>query len=228
MFDSGSYIDVIKTLLNAGYKTSINWSRYPKNNTLLIRHDVDFSVECALEMASLEINNCIKSSYFFMLTSNFYNILSKKNKRMVEEIQKMGHKVSIHFDPTVYDELDDFRVEKHTFESTFKTDVDIVSIHRPGSFLDNNDTKLVGTSHTYETKFFRKMSYISDSGGYDLKPKIQSLLKKNNGDNLQLLVHPIWWVDGKETVNKTLNRWREEHANFIKNEIRLNCLTYTE
>ncbi len=44
---------------------------------LILRHDVDFSVDRALELAKIENNYGISSTYFFLLHSDFYNIFEK-------------------------------------------------------------------------------------------------------------------------------------------------------
>ena len=56
----------------------------------------------------------------------------------------------------------------NSFEDFFTTKLDIISIHRPGVFLENNNRKLPGCSHTYEDRFFKDIVYLSDSGGKDV------------------------------------------------------------
>ena len=72
------------------------------------------------------------------------------------------------------------------------------------------------------------MTYISDSGGKDVIPLIDNYFatKKNNG--LHLLIHPIWWCQKNSSPTKTLNNWKKEYINFIKNEIRKNCKSYLD
>ena len=52
---------------------------------IILRHDIDFDVDYALKMAKMENKLNIKSTYFFfLLKSNFYNILNpniEKNKK---------------------------------------------------------------------------------------------------------------------------------------------------
>ena len=42
---------------------------------LILRHDVDFSLDYALQMAQKEAQNKIRSTYFILLHSPFYNPL---------------------------------------------------------------------------------------------------------------------------------------------------------
>jgi hypothetical protein len=121
--------------------------------------------------------------------------------------------------------------EKSIFENTVKKKVDIVSIHRPGSFLDENNVALSGTPQTYQDIYFKKMKYISDSGGRDVSAQIFEYLKGSREYGLHLLIHPIWWVGKLVKVSSStrcLNAWRAQYFEFITSEIRNNCKTYDE
>lgn len=229
MFNINKYLELIKCLLKAGLKPSTNWNKKTTVNTLLLRHDVDFSIDCAHQIAKHESKLKVYSTFFFMLTSNMYNILSAHNQKLVKEIANMGHKVSIHFDPTVYQSLDNFIYEKNIFENLINIKVDIASIHRPGRFLNNNNVTLSGVPHTYQDIYFKKMKYISDSGGRDVSTLIFEYLKGSREYGLHLLIHPIWWVDRPvkfSNPTKCLNAWRTQYFEFITSEIKNNCKTY--
>lgn len=121
-----------------------------------------------------------------------YNIFSAKHRSLVKEIKTLGHKISLHFDPTAHASLEPFLVEKNAFESLFDFDIDVVSIHRPGPFLDDNDISLFGVSQTYQNKFFKQMKYISDSGGRDVLPLVNDYFDNNEGHGGFLRVnHPL-------------------------------------
>ena len=229
MFSEDYYGEIINRLKSFKFNFSIDWSDNLVENYLLLRHDIDFSLLNAHKIALLESSFGIKSTYFFMLTSNMYNPLSKKNRTLIFDIKDMGHKISLHFDPTVYKNLKSFLTEKNVFETTFETNIDVVSIHRPGPFLNNNDIDLYGTKHTYQNRYFKKMKYISDSGGRDiLQPLMNCITNKNHSNGLQLLLHPIWWTYNSNFATETLNNWKENQINFLTQEIRLNCKTYKD
>ena len=228
MYSITKYKELIEILLLNNYSPTINWNKHDSPNTLLLRHDIDFSVEYAYELAKVEESLNIFSTFFFMLSSNMYNIFSKKNRGLIKDIAQMGHKISFHYDPTVYSNLDSFIVEKETFESLFNVEVNIVSIHRPGPFLDNNNLSLFGVDQTYQNKFFKDMKYMSDSGGRDIFPLLDSFLSNTQRKGLHLLIHPIWWMKESESPTETLNFWKNKNLDFITSEIRLNCKTYKE
>ena len=228
MFNITKYEALIKKLVSAGLKPTTNWNEKLNSNSLLLRHDIDFSIEFAHKLALVEFQLKIYSTFFFMLTSNMYNLLSVHNQKLVKSIADMGHKISIHFDPTVYENLDYFLYEKNVFENTFNQKIDIVSIHQPRLFLNNNNITLSGTPQTYHDIFFKKMKYISDSSGRDVSPQIDKYLEEPREIGLHLLTHPIWWMGIGSNPTETCNAWRTQNLDFITSEIRKNCTAYIE
>ena len=226
MFSLNQYRELLNQLISSDLIPTTDWRTKSSHDTLLLRHDVDFSVDFARKLAAVEFDMGIYSTYFFMLTCNMYNLMSYEHQRLVKDIAEMGHKISIHFDPTVYDELEKFENEKKLFESIFEVEVDIVSIHRPGRFLENNNVSLCGTPQTYNDAYFKQMRYLSDSGGRNVMPQLADFLKGTRTQGLHLLIHPLWWVGEGNNATQTLNYWLQENSEFLKSEIRLNCKTY--
>jgi len=146
---------------------------------------------------------------------------------MVREIHQLGHDISLHFDPTIYEDIDvGFQLEKMTFEKVFNVDVRMVSIHRPGNFLKNNNRKLSGSRHSYEDDFLDKMIYVSDSRGKDISQQLLDLSNNKEDIQLHLLIHPIWWTNLSPTPTETLNIWLSNNNNFLIEETRRNCKTF--
>ena len=68
----------------------------------ILRHDVDFSLEKAWEMACFEQENEIFSTYFVIVSCDNYNIFSRKKQKILRDILAYGHTIGLHFDETVY------------------------------------------------------------------------------------------------------------------------------
>ena len=226
MFSLDQYKNLILELKDNDLSPTTNWTEKLSKDTLLIRHDIDFNVDCAYSLALFESKLGIYSTYFFMLTSNMYNLISSENQRLVNSIIQMGHKVSIHFDPTAHDNLEKFKHEKKLFESIFNVEVDIVSVHRPGPLLNNNNISLCGVPHTYNDTYFKVLKYLSDSGGRDVIPKVKEFLENDRDQGLQLLIHPVWWVVNGQNPTETINYWLNKNSYFLLSEVRDNCKTY--
>ena len=228
MFNISDYENLILKLLNAGLKPTTNWNEKMTVNSLLLRHDIDFSPDYALKIAKIESKLNVQATYFIMLTSNMYNFLSSHNQKLVKDIIDLGHKVSLHFDPKAYENVDKFLEEKNIFENITNNYVDIVSVHRPGLLLKNNNVSLSGVKHTYQDSYFKKMKYISDSGCKNIFPQLSEYLKNSRKFGLHLLIHPIWWASEGSNPTEKLNQWRKIKHNFLKLEIKKNCKIYDE
>ena len=64
-----------------------------KNKFLVVRHDVDFSLDKALEMAELEAKQNISATYFILLHSQYYNALSEQNIKKIKKFIKLEHEI---------------------------------------------------------------------------------------------------------------------------------------
>ena len=198
-----------------------------KQPSVIFRHDIDFSLEDALKIATLEEKLLVKATYFFMLTTNTYNTFSLRSKEIIKEIKNKGHNISLHFDPTSYADIDiGFKLEKNIFEDLFDEEINIVSIHRPGNFLENNNKILEGSLHTYQDEFFKEMIYLSDSAGSDIKKKLLEVNLSSPMKIIQFLTHPIWWTCESNTPTETLIKWLERYKYFIIKEIQKNCRSF--
>tara|TARA_B100000427_G_scaffold240543_1_gene203431 strand:- start:10033 stop:10722 length:690 start_codon:yes stop_codon:yes gene_type:complete len=227
MYGPNKFIQILRQLKESNFVFDHFKATKHGSRVVHLRHDVDFSVDSALNLAYIERKEEILSTYFFMLSSNTYNVFSKKNSDQIREIMHMGHKISLHFDPTSHQDIDSgFQKEKNSFEDFFTTKLDIISIHRPGVFLENNNRKLPGCSHTYEDRFFKDMVYLSDSGGKDVSEDLKRFIDNEELKELHLLLHPIWWEKEFQSPTQTLDNWLDRSGKFLKGETRKNCKTY--
>jgi|TARA_B100001063_G_C16728788_1_gene538035 hypothetical protein len=226
MFGIKRYEMLLEEISLNNCEFSTEWTQETNPNTIFLRHDIDFSIQDALIIAEKEKKLGVKSTFFFMLTSNMYNIFSSLNQERINQIINMEHKVSIHFDPTAHLSLDPFLDEKIIFEKTFNINVDIVSIHRPGIFLKNNNQNLFDVPHTYQDRYFKNMRYISDSGGEDIQSKLNNYFADDSRVGLHLLLHPIWWTHQSPDPTSTLKRWISNQNDFFNSETELNCRAF--
>lgn len=226
MFDIEEFKELIQQIKKTGKTFSTNWKQKNKN-LIFLRHDIDFCLNSALQIAKVEKDLEICSNFFFMMSSNMYNLLSKENLTIVKEIKKMNHKISIHLDYNLFKNHYFLTEEIKLFEKMFQVKVDIISIHRPQDFLKKNNDTINSIAHTYQDAYFKEMEYISDSGGTNPKGKIEDFINKKGSDkNLQLLMHPIWWTKRTNNPTNTLNHFKSNHLEFFTNQISINCKTY--
>ncbi len=63
----------------------------------VLRHDIEFSIDGAYRLSHIESEEGINSSYFVQITNNVYNAFSEKNIIMLQDMQKRGHHVGLHY-----------------------------------------------------------------------------------------------------------------------------------
>src|SRR3954469_6109592 len=94
-FSLAHYGDLIESARAGGYRFAF-FDREPQDGDLLLRHDVDLSLEAALELARLEAELDAPATYFLMTESVFYNLGSAVGREAIEELRALGHRVALH------------------------------------------------------------------------------------------------------------------------------------
>lgn len=224
-----NYQDFLEQFLDKQYEF-VNFQQLNKPyKQIVMRHDIDFDCQAALDLARIEHKLDITSTYFFLLSNDSYNPLSKQNMERILEIKELGHTISIHFDPTIYKDFEQgFEQEKAIFETLFQTKIDIISLHRPNEFFLKFDQKFSGVEHTYMQKYFKDFDYFSDSTGlwrfgHPFNSEAFKLSK-----SLHVLIHPIWWViEGQDNFNK-LKSYYQVKKDELKKHYSDNCLPFIQ
>jgi hypothetical protein len=177
------------------YKFKYFNEKISKYNNIILRHDVDYHIDYALQIANLEKKLKIKSTYFFLLRSDFYNLLSHESVKKINLIKKLGHQVSIHFDSKIYkkDVKKNFINEKKLFQDIFKTKVKAISFHRPQPKYLYSKKTFFGTAHSYQKKYMKNIKYFADSQNTFLHGNPLDSEEFRNNKSMQILIHPIWW-----------------------------------
>ena len=195
---------------------------------LYLRHDIDFDVELALEMARIEARRGTRATYFLMLTSDSYNIFSARNAACVAEIKALGHKISIHCDPTRYDDFEaGLRQEVVAFEAFFDCRVDLISLHRPSDFFLAHDQEIGGIAHTYQSKYIREVQYFADSRGTFRYGPPNDTEAFARGESIHLVIHPIWRIIPSPTPQEAPVAFTERRISLFQKYIQANCVTYS-
>ena len=64
---------------------------------IILRHDVDFAPEYSLQMAQLEHEAGVASTFFVLVDGQFYNPLQKQVIEQLRQILQLGHEIGLHF-----------------------------------------------------------------------------------------------------------------------------------
>jgi hypothetical protein len=219
-FKLNSYVNFVAELLESGYEClpfSSPKARSLTGKNLLLRHDVDMDPSVAVIMAAAEARVGAKSTYFILLSNRHTNPLDKEFRVAVQEINKLGHWVGLHFDASQYDltsSSPDFASRVHYEASLLTTltgvEVDSVSFHRPSRDLINSPHELTAPlSHTYEQSFIEQMEYCSDSSGQWAYGPPEERSAHKLGQPFHLLTHPIWWGNDDAEPLARIKKWMQ-------------------
>ena len=177
-----------------------NHGNYDK--CVILRHDIDQSLEKALEFALFENKLGVSSTYFILLSSNLYNIISAKNIGIIYKIKALGNEIGLHFDEMKYSNASTpilLSVEREikVMSSILDFEITTVSMHRPSKETIAADYRFDTAINTYSKYFFENFKYLSDSR-YNWREPVFDIVKGNKFRRLHILTHPFWY--SKNTI----------------------------
>lgn len=244
-FNLTTYRRLLEEAQTAGYRfcgfdqlRSDSDSIKANGGVILLRHDIDADLSAASMMASLEADLGVTSTYFLMWRSPLYNLFSRSSYYHVEQILSVGHKIGLHYDHG-FDEVvlgasseeSEKRIieEVDLIESNFDCSVDAVSFHQPAPRLLQSSLSCAGRVNTYDFRRLKNFRYVSDSNRTFKLWENSDAKTKNDPrsgaiaacfpENLQILIHPLWWVYDKLTTNEVWNSAIE--SNFDQSQRQL-------
>jgi hypothetical protein len=94
-FDLRHYRDLLDAARAGGYRFAL-FEGAPADGDLLLRHDVDLSLNAAVQLAELEADAGAVATYLVMTRSEFYNLHSSSGERALERLHELGHRVGLH------------------------------------------------------------------------------------------------------------------------------------
>ncbi len=230
-FDFAEYARIINCFLERGYELVDYHDIAADQRHLVLRHDVDFSLPAALEMARLESARGWQAYYFILLRTEFYNPLSQEGLNALQELLALGHRVGLHFDASLYEQVADLPAqagwECDLLASVIETPVDVLSLHRPHPDLLADGFEVADRLNAYSARYFYEIAYCSDSRGgwYHGHPLDHEAYLA--GAPMQLLTHPIWWVGDKNPPLKRLEDFADQRCRALEGELSQNSQVWT-
>lgn len=209
------YSDLLQNLLLREYVLSSYNNEVSNNKSVILRHDVDCCLEKALEMAKLEFQLGVQSTYFVLLSTDFYNVFSKKSNQLLQEILLLGHEIGLHFDELRYSINDKkdlelyVEYERKILEGALGKSVKTVSMHRPSAWILENDIQFSNCINSYNTKFFKDYKYVSDSR-MNWREDVTAIIESGVYDRLHILTHPFWYHESDKDMYEILNDFVEK------------------
>jgi hypothetical protein len=186
-FDVDHYRELVAAAKAGGYRFAF-FDTAPQPGDLLLRHDVDLSLEAALAMAELEAELEAPATYFLMTRSEFYNLDAPSGHDAIERLRRLGHRVGLH---AVYpDAHRDARLDP------------VLAWHNPDP--EYMTAPVEGVVNAMQPGFFDPEHYRSDSNQRWRHGCPHPELVGGGFEWLQLLIHPEIWVYPGGTMRETM------------------------
>ncbi len=186
-FTLAHYRDLLDAAKAGGYRFAF-FDREPETGDLLLRHDVDLSLEAALELAELEAEAGAQATYFLMTRSVFYNLASPAGERALVRLRALGHRVGLH---AVHPDA--------ALDGRFDP---VLAWHNPDPGYMREP--LEGAVNAMQPGFFDPDRYRSDSNRHWRSGCPHETLARGGFEWLQLLTHPEIWVYPGETMREAM------------------------
>ena len=192
---------------------------------VLLRHDVDLSVERAVRMAEIEASKDVQSTYFLLVSSQMYNVLNDEIRERISRIRSLGHNIGLHFSThQYYDEdpgneplTDQVETERQILKLATGVSVDTVSFHIPPNWILRRSFD--DFISTYEERFFSEIPYRGDSN-----QRWRDKLPFDSGhpEKIQILVHPGLWGENdtefEDCVYRAVDETTESLDRFVRRQ----------
>lgn len=196
-----------------------------EEDCILWRHDIDYSPLKARYLAEIEAKYGLKSTFFILLRSPYYNALDRRTVSIVKSILSLGHDVGLHVDfdfcmeksrlltqKSVEEYIDS---EKSILEDLLDKKVTAFSFHNPTVLpkcegIDLAQDEIAGMLNASGYSISKKFLYASDSrGGWHRRdlPAIvdSSLQQKTMNPYLHVLTHGCLWSSRAVTTKQRLS-----------------------
>jgi hypothetical protein len=201
-FDLPHYGELLDAARAGGYRFA-TFEAEPQPGDVLLRHDVDLSLEAALELARLEQEAGARATYFLMTESLFYNLDSALGRDTLSELRSLGHAVGIHgvYPRASRDERFDAVLAWHNPDPEY--------VHEPVS----------GFVNVMQPPWFTKGKYRSDSNQHWREGCPHEELRAGTFEWLQLLTHPEIWVYDGDTMGETMRAMLEQKQHELREQL---------
>lgn len=166
------------------------------------RHDIDMSPHRAYRLAQMEAERGVRTNYFVMFGSRFYNPFEPAVTQILRRISDLGHRIGLHFDISAQFAKDEKNItlslgkEAEMLSLLIRTPVESFTLHDPTKATDFSLNKPVcghllnGSASSLVASF----DYCSDSNGLWRHRRLQDVIADSAVTRLYALTHAEWWT----------------------------------
>jgi hypothetical protein len=167
--------------------------------TIYLRHDVDYSLELAVELAELNSDLGVAGTFFVQLRAQFYNVLEHTEIARLGRLRALDQQVALHYvvDPQSPPSSESVSREFELLASVVPEATPAFAWHQPTpDLLEGGQFDGGRLVNVYGRRFFHEMPYLSDSTHRVSAEGLQDELERIEGSELHLLLHPVNWTAG--------------------------------
>ena len=180
-------------------------------NPIVLRHDVDLSIVEAYNLAMVEVQNEVRSTFFVRVASETYNVFSKQSIELLRYMIVAGFEIGLHFDPSIYPDCPEGKIfdnllwESLMLEEKLAIPIRAISLHNPSQLLSR---PLLGKYFidAYDPSIWTDKNYISDSC-MDFRDKDPFELVRIAPRPVQILLHPLHYSDYPESYIDKMGKY---------------------
>jgi hypothetical protein len=222
-FTYAYYRALLEALFHHGYHfVSFDEVDIARNDQVVLRHDVDLSLEAACALAEVEAECGVRSVFHVLLTADAYNPASRRSQALLAKIREMGHRIGLHVDPAVLPKepavMHARLAQLFASAEAILGPLDSYSMHRPvanGEMESLKPQRLPFPTPAYadDDRYRSHLVYRSDSRREWRHGDLLAELKTLSGRSLHINLHPIWWTEEAVSREEVLRRFlARQHA----------------
>lgn len=203
----------------------------------LIRHDVEFSLPKALQLAQVDHGLGVSSTFFIQVKNGAYNPLAPINTKIVRQIRQLSHAVGLHFyitDIGANDTAELFRqleFQTRIIEEVLGEKITSFSYHRPPLWALKVDTRgKTGLLNAYDPKFFELTEGGKDPAAIKYMADSQHAWKYGHPlvaagaySKFQILMHPDEWSEAGTSTLQNFEELMSLHQEEFKRTLATEC-----
>lgn len=209
-FTFAHYGEILEQAIDLGYvfHTFSGNELVDSPRLILMRHDIDLSLENCLRFAQIEHELGVRSTFFVRVHARLYNPFEFQSYQMLRKIESLGHELALHYEPgfalaVAEDEESMVRRDKAILEAVLGHPIVSASAHLPGktgSTISEDNKESFGIKYdAYSPRFMQDFKYLSDSNGRWREGCLCQHL--GSFDRLCVLTHGWWWFERSPVEN---------------------------
>lgn len=205
-FTLNHYRVTLELAKNKGYNflKCCDHKKKKDGKNIVLRHDIDFTLDNAVNICDIEHSLDIESTYFVRLHAKNYNPFTLESVVKLKHIINNGHEIGLHFEPDFYKffnykPLQQFKKEVRILGDMLDIDIIGAATHEPSRcgylITDDNINELPIEYEAYCSSLMNSYKYISDSGARWREGSMFEFINNDWEDDLYINTHPLWWFN---------------------------------